>query len=644
MMASTGTGTQRRKWHFPGAGHPRILQAARYALCGLCGFSLSAASLLGSWQSLSLGLLCVCRKGAAAAVAAGGALGYLAFWGRGALQPVCCLVLGLMVALTLGSRPLYRQAMLLIPSLAALIVSACGVFFQLYQGDTTPVSVYFLRLLGAFGSACLFLRASERRSPVTGWLVGFLAVLALSGIRLFGVLELGYVAAGYIAVTGEFPAVILAGLGLDAAGITALPMTAVLCAGYVFRLFPRGAERTRYFGGFCAFLLFSALRGGREYLPAFWLLLGSGIGGFSPVLQAVPRRSGRSGGLQVQLETAAGVLERSGAVLARMKSPPPDEQAILEDAARMACTGCPCRKGCAVREQPLPVELLHRENVTSDAINCRKPVRMAAEVHRARQRYRQLLAQKQSQEGCRQALYQQYHFLSEYLQRLSDSFLEMPGRPVRYQPEVALCTAGKKEVSGDTGTWFGGSGNRYYLLLSDGMGTGLPAAAESRKAVRYLKELLQAGFPGEYAMKSLNSFCALQGNAGIVTADLLQLELDTGRAVLYKWGAAPSYLVRAGEARRLEGAATPLGLSVLGPIGGEISLQLRSGDCVVLVSDGAGADPVKNLPSGIWKEPAGEIAAGILSARPEDAGDDATALVLRLRSFLRPAHRSAGSQ
>ena len=77
MMASTGTGTQRRKWHFPGAGHPRILQAARYALCGLCGFSLSAASLLGSWQSLSLGLLCVCRKGAAAAVAAGGALGYL---------------------------------------------------------------------------------------------------------------------------------------------------------------------------------------------------------------------------------------------------------------------------------------------------------------------------------------------------------------------------------------------------------------------------------------------------------------------------------------------------------------------------------------------------------------------------------------
>ena len=141
MMASTGTGTQRRKWHFPGTGHPRILQAARYALCGLCGFSLSAASLLGSWQSLSLGLLCVCRKGAAAAVAAGGALGYLTFWGRGALQPVCCLVLGLMVALTLGSRPLYRQAMLLIPSLAALIVSACGVFFQLYQGDTTPVSV-----------------------------------------------------------------------------------------------------------------------------------------------------------------------------------------------------------------------------------------------------------------------------------------------------------------------------------------------------------------------------------------------------------------------------------------------------------------------------------------------------------------------
>lgn len=632
MMASMEVRLQRGKVNFTRLLGRKWVQAlGRYLLCGVCGFCLSAASLLGAFQSLSVGLVLAAQKGAAVAVAMGSAAGYLFFWGQGAIQPLCWVALALAISLAVGSKPLVRQAIALLPSLAALIIAASGVFFQVYFRDPTPVSVYLLRLLAAVGSSCLFLQASERRSPVTAWLIGSVAVLSLSGITLFSTVNLGYVAAGAVAAAADFPGIILAGVGMDAAQITPVPMTAVLCVSYLGRLMPRNVERTRYFGAFFAFLLFSAFCGGEEYLPAFWLLLGSGIGGFFPYVQAAPRKFGRTGAVQVQLETAAGVLSRSGAVLAQMKAPLPDEQALLDAAAKAACSTCPCRKGCEQKEQTLPVELLHREG----SCYCRKSGRMQAEIHRAQQKYRLLLANCHHRENCLAAVGQQYGFLSEYLQSLADGFLLSPTLPPRFHPEVALCSTGKKEVCGDTGTWFAGTENRYYLLLSDGMGTGLGAAQESRRAVQYLKELLRAGFPGEYAMQSMNSFAALQGAAGMATADLLQLRLDTGRAVLYKWGAAPSYLVHAGQIKRIDCPTTQLGLTVEGKPGGEIPLTLHTGDYFVMVSDGIGSETVKKLPESIWREPAGEIAGAILAARPKDLQDDASVLVLCLRSARR---------
>lgn len=172
---------------------------------------------------------------------------------------------------------------------------------------------------------------------------------------------------------------------------------------------------------------------------------------------------------------------------------------------------------------------------------------------------------------------QQYRFLSEYLRDLADQ-AGTGTKPCRfrYEAEVAAATAGKEAANGDKCFWFSGSGSRYYVVLCDGMGTGLGASRDGETAGEMLRRLLRAGFPAEHALESLNSLCALRGRAGAVTVDLLELELDTGRATAYKWGAAPSYLLFPGGAEK-SGQPPPSGTFRGGSSGGGGAAVLAAG-------------------------------------------------------------------
>ena len=128
----------------------------------------------------------------------------------------------------------------------------------------------------------------------------------------------------------------------------------------------------------------------------------------------------------------------------------------------------------------------------------------------------------------------------------------------RYRVELGIASAGRFGLlaSGDRGAHFPGPGLRYYVLLCDGMGTGPGAAQESESALRILTGLLQAGMPASEALGTLNDLYVLRETGGFSTADLLELHLDTGRAGLYKWGAAPSYLKHRRSAKKM-GTAAP---------------------------------------------------------------------------------------
>jgi stage II sporulation protein E len=218
------------------------------------------------------------------------------------------------------------------------------------------------------------------------------------------------------------------------------------------------------------------------------------------------------------------------------------------------------------------------------------------------------------------------------LQDLSDN---LPRREeettARFEPEVAVCSRGKERDNGDRCFWFAGTRNRYYVLLCDGMGTGEGAAYEAKTAGSILRRMLMAGYPTGYALQSLNSLCVLRGSAGAVTVDLAEIRLDTGAVALYKWGAMPSYAVSRLGTEKIGTAGSPPGLSVTECRETVDRLSLRRGETLVMLSDGVDGEDVLRRAGAWWREPAGEVAASVLETVDEDSGDDATAVVVRLR-------------
>ena len=641
MMVTIGVYVRRgqrtlRRWLMDPKIHA-LLQSGAYILAGLL---LSAASLAGRCQPLTLGLLCALSGWPALLLAAGGMAGFLLFWGAAGAQGVVWLMVGLMLALILGERPFLKETPLLMPALAALTVALSGLCFQLWCGDTTPVASYLLRVFIAMVATALFTVASERRDPMVDWAVCGLAVLALAQVAPIPWLNLGYIAAAALCCVGAFPAAALAGLALDLAQITPVPMTAVLSLAYLLRLLPWGPKKVYYAAPAAVYLLVMAISGTWELAPVTPLLLGGAIALVLPGKVGLSQRRGETGVAQVRLELTASVLAQTGELMHLILPNPIDEAALIVRAAERACGGCPCRKNCRVKAEDISTELLHKPlgNGADLPPACRKSGRLLQELRRSQEQLRAIRADRDRQQEYRAAVAQQYAFLSDYLQDVADSLAQRTNPPKQwFQPEVAVCSASRERENGDRCLWFAGVACRYYILLCDGMGTGEDAAREASATGSLLRKLLSAGFPPEHALRSVNSICALQGRAGAVTIDLCELRLDTGKAALYKWGAAASYVIARGEPIKIGTASPPPGLSVTEGRETVEKLSLRKGETLVLLSDGAGGEEALRLAWVRSGEPVGELASRILASGEADGSDDATVAVVRLSRTSVPA-------
>ncbi len=615
---------------------PRIhiyLQAVAHFFAG---FVLSAASLFHKAQPLPVGLICACSGWSAVLVAAGSSLGYLLFWGTAGQQGIIWLVVALAVALLLPDQRPTNQTPLLLPALAGLIVSATGVAFQTWLADTTSVGVYLVRVGLAGASAWLFERILRGRDPVLDWIASGVCVLALAQIAPIPYLSFGVIAAGALAVVGAFPAAALAGLALDLSGITPVSMTAVLCGGYLVRFLPRCPLWIRACAPSAVYLAVMAASGTLDAIPLPGLLLGGILGVFLPAPQRVPNRRGETGVAQVRLEMVSGVLSQTEQVLLEVPEIPVDEDALVVRAAEQACAGCPCRRNCkdSRRIAQLPSAILHKPLLTGEElpIICRKSGRFLAQLHRSQEQLRSIRADRERQKEYRAAVVQQYRFLSEYLQDLSDG-LTRRTQCVNtcYEPQVQIYGNRPAPDNGDRYFMFAGVGGKYYVILCDGMGTGMGAVQEGKHAGSLLRRLLTAGFPAEYALQSLNSICALRNRAGAVAVDLLEMGLDTGKGVLYKWGAAPSYLISAFGAEKIGTAGPPPGLSVTDSRETAYRLSLRKGELLLMVSDGVGEEEALYCCREMADASPGELARSLLKRGQLSGEDDATVITVSLR-------------
>ncbi len=617
------------------ARNPKIHLLARASGHFLAGFALSAASLNNACLPLSMALACAQTGWASVLACLGSGLGYWLFWGSAGYQGLLWAGVALLVSLSLGDHRLSRETPLLLPAVAGLIVSASGVIFQAWLRDTAPVETYLLRVSLASGATWLFRRVLQGRNPILDWLTWALAVLSLAQISLFPGFSLGVLAAGAVAVSGAFPAVVLSGLSLDLAHFTPVSMTAALCGSFLIRFLP---HYPRYLGAIApagVYLLVMRLTGQADYLPLAGLALGGVLGVFLPLPRTTPNRRGETGVAQVRLEMVAGVLSQTRQLLLETPEVPVDEDALLMRAAAEACNSCPCRKNCkdTARLPQLPTALLHKPLLTPEElpIICRKSGRFLAGLHRSQEQLRSIEADRQRQREYRTAVTQQYGFLSEYLQDLSDGLTKrIPSLTPYFTPKVQVFGNRPAQDNGDRCFFFAGTACRYYVLLCDGMGTGLGAIAEAKSAGGILRRLLTAGYPATNALESLNSLCALQNHAGAVTVDLLELQLETGKATLHKWGAPPSYLVSPIGAEKIGTAGPPPGLSVTDSGETTYRLSLHRGEILVLVSDGiAQADALKCCLERVGLSP-GDLAEGLLTRAQFGGEDDATVVTVQL--------------
>ena len=619
-----------RRW----ALDPRLHLLGRAAVYFFAGFALSAASLANGAMPLAMGMVCACTGWSGVLVALGGCSGYLLFWGSAGYQGVLWCVAGLAATLVPGPR-LGGHMRLLLPALAGLIVSAAGVVFQTWMGDTTPVPVYLVRVVLGAASTALLVRVTRERNPILDWLACGVAVLALAQIAPIPQFSLGFLAAGIFAAAGAFPAAAFSGLALDLAQITPVPMTAVLCGSFLVRFLSRCPRWVRCIAPAAVCGLVMGLCNRWDMTPMPGLLIGGTVGTFLPVPGKVAHRRGETGAAQVRLEMAASVFSQTEQVLLEAPAIPVDEEALMERAAERACGSCPCRKGCkdARRIGQLPALILHKPLLSAEElpIVCKKSGRFLAELHRSQEQLRSIRADRERQREYRAAVVQQYQFLASYLQELSDQLSRRADSVTAlYTPEVRVYGNRPEPDNGDRCLMFSGVMCRYYVVLCDGMGTGLGAVQEARTAGTMLRRLLIAGYPAEYALRSLNSLCALRDRAGAVTVDLTEIQLDTGKAVIYKWGAAPSYLVTKLGAEKIGTAGPPPGLSVTDYRETTERLSLRRGETLVLVSDGIGEEEAMRCCMKHAGQLPGELATALMACTQQSGEDDATVVRVRL--------------
>lgn len=215
----------------------------------------------------------------------------------------------------------------------------------------------------------------------------------------------------------------------------------------------------------------------------------------------------------------------------------------------------------------------------------------------------------------------------------------MEAEPLSVSVGVASMKKSGETISGDRGTYFKTEQGLLCILLSDGMGSGEGAAKESVAAVRILERFLRSGVEPALAMRMLNSVMLLknQDSWGFATVDLLCIDLFSGNAAFYKYGAAPSYARVGKQIRRVKSENLACGLSSgKNTVPDTVKMRLRPGSVAVIASDGVIAETNDDWVRKMLSETEGRdmkaLAKELLQAalKQYGASDDMTVLTVRV--------------
>lgn len=145
---------------------------------------------------------------------------------------------------------------------------------------------------------------------------------------------------------------------------------------------------------------------------------------------------------------------------------------------------------------------------------------------------------------------------------------------------------GREDTSGDSDVFFRDGFGNVYMLISDGMGSGVRAAVESCMTVSLMTRIIRAGLGINAAIRLINLLLLTKSaDESFATVDLLKLNLFTGKAEIVKLGAAQTFIKSNGTVKTVESWSTPVGIVSTVEIS-KRNIQLSDGDEVVMITDG----------------------------------------------------------
>ncbi len=213
----------------------------------------------------------------------------------------------------------------------------------------------------------------------------------------------------------------------------------------------------------------------------------------------------------------------------------------------------------------------------------------------------------------------------------------------RYNMEAgfAQVAGGNGAKNGDHHMMSLAADGRFILALSDGMGQGNEAEAQSGLTVRLIRRLLSAGFDKETALRLINSMLMVSAERdSFATADLCLVNLFSGALEFIKIGAANSYIKQGEFVEKIGCTSLPAG--IVSELEADCDLKYaKEGDFVIMVTDGV-TDALETMQSSrlitLIQEFKGEssqkladlILRAAVSASGGVAKDDMTVLVARL--------------
>lgn len=193
-------------------------------------------------------------------------------------------------------------------------------------------------------------------------------------------------------------------------------------------------------------------------------------------------------------------------------------------------------------------------------------------------------------------------------------------------------------ISGDNFTFFITCNGFHISAISDGTGSGKQADKFSRTTIQILENLLDDGIEIGLAIRLLNLYLNVRGeNERLATIDLCSIDLSSGAASFYKYGASLSFVKNRYCTEEIttynnSGSGRPIHYKPVTLAGGDFVIMISDGILEAFSVSGESSELQKHI-EGLDTINAQLMAEGIIDEakkRSQGKHDDMTVLVTKL--------------